>query len=209
MTRPTIDTFSFKTTTGYAPHGRPPADKIDKRFAPIFARLDKLKENRSAAEELVNHLAQPARDAEATNADDTAAAEAIAKGKNAPDRDNEHKLAADRKQSGLNLAGYALAIQTVEAEAEALRDSITPSTADLEARRENIRAMVETLKTEHAAFLTAEAVHEWNTRGIYLSRTNYNPQDLLPALAAWSGAQRYNTAPTSELFNALADTLTN
>lgn len=209
MPRPILNTMNFLAVQGYAPGGRPPADKIDPRFSEIFARLDKLKENRSEAEELVNYLAEPARDGEAKAEDDAAAAAAIAKAKNAPDRVNEHKLAAGRKQAGLNLSGYSLAIQTVEAEAEALRDSITPSTADVEARRENIRELVEALRAEHAAFLAAEAVHEWNTRGIYARQPNYNPQDLLPALGSWSGAQRYNSAPTIELFNTLADTLTN
>ncbi|BCW70342.1 hypothetical protein [Arthrobacter sp. NicSoilB8] len=209
MTRPTPNTVNFIAATGYAPHGRPPADLIDKRFAPIFSRLDKLKANRSDAETLVNHLADPARDLEATAADDAAAAAAIAKEKNAPDRVNEIKLAADRKQAGLNLAGYAEAIRAVENEAEDLRDSIAPDTAALEAHREKIHDMVEALREEHAAFLQAESVHQWNTRGILLTRPNYNPQDLLPALAAWSGAQRYESAPTSALFSTLADTLTN
>jgi hypothetical protein len=209
MTRPTNNTVNFKAVTSWTPQGRPPADMIDERFAPIFARLDKLKENRSDAEQMVNHLAQPARDIEATNADDTAAAEAIAKGKNAPDRTNEHKLAADRKQAGLNLAGYALAIQTVEAEAEALSDSITPDTAVMDSHRERIHGLVELLKEEHAAFLTAEAIHQWTVNGIYLRRPNFNPQDLLPALGNGAGGHDYQSVPTSAIFDTLADALTN
>lgn len=209
MTRPTNNTTNFLAATSYAPHGRPPADKIDPRFAPIFARLDKLKADRSAAEELVNYLADPARDAEATAEDDAAAAAAIGKGKNAPDRINETKLAAGRKQAGLNLAGYAGAILAVETEAEDLRDSIAPDAAALEAHREKIRGLVESLKTEHAAFLAAEAVHQWSINGIYLARPNYSPQDLLPNLASGAGGHSYQSAPAAALFATLADTLTN
>ncbi|UVJ40245.1 hypothetical protein [Arthrobacter sp. CJ23] len=203
MTRPHL-----RPHTGYdrstEPLSRPTTDLLPEIFATLFADADKYREQGSRAEQELKRLAEPARDTEAKQADDQAAAAAVRDGNPAPARIHEAQLVTDREQAIRNMAAYPGIIADTtnaihEARAE-LREHPDhgKETAKIKAK---LKTDLEKAQATYQAFLESEARDAWIETATPMRplRNLVNPADIVHDLER--GYITDQTAGTTVLAN--------
>lgn len=163
MTRPRLRNQNGPDTST-RPLSRPANNQLPEQFADLFAEADKYRDGQHRAEQELNHLADPARDAEAKQADDNAAAEAIKAGNPAPERTHEAQLAKDRAQAARNLEAFPRLISDADNAIHDARYKLLEhpdqgkETAKLKAK---LKADIERAQATYQAFLESEARDAW------------------------------------------------
>ena len=208
MTRPQL-----RPHTGYdrstEPMSRPTTDQLPEHFAALFTAADSYQEQRSLAEQELNRLAEPARDAEAKQADDNAAAAAVRDGKPAPARTHEAQLITDREQAARNMAAFpgiiadaTNAIHDARAELREHPDH-GKETDKLKAK---LNADLERALSTYQAFLESEARDAWIETATPMRplRNLVNPTDIIHDLErGYITDQTAGTTVLANLYTAL------
>jgi hypothetical protein len=203
MTRPHL-----RPHTGYdrstEPTVRPGMEHLPEIFGPLFNDADNFREQRSHAEQELNRLTDAARDAEAKQADDQAAAAAVKAGKPAPARTHEAQLVIDREQAARNMAAFpgiiSDAMNAIHDARATLREHPDhgKETAKLRAK---LKTDLERAGDTYQAFLESEARDAWieNASPVRPLRNLVEPADVVRDLER--GVIPEQTAGTTVLAN--------
>ncbi|WP_104175513.1 hypothetical protein [Arthrobacter sp. Y81] len=204
MTRPQISRNNNGPDRSTEFMSRPKPEQLPKEFAALFVKADMWRERQSTATQTLNHITDPARDTEATKADDEAATAAVKTGKPAPARDHETQLAADRAQAARDAAAYPGIVRDAITEIEEARKAAAEArgfgteTAKL---KDKLRADLDRAHATYLAFLESEARDAWieTATPMLPLRNLVTPADILNDLTR--GVIPDQTAGTTVLAN--------
>ncbi|NMI00727.1 hypothetical protein [Pseudonocardia acidicola] len=178
----------------YAPHARPPADKIPGELTELIAERDKIAERANAARRRVDDLADQRHDLEAEKADRDAATAAARAGKPIPPPTAVPELAEGRDQAKREAEAQRAALAAVVADLSTACYNARAALEESEAKRRTaVRTKIEKQAEQLAEAVDQEkrdrAVFDWLAgRPLDRNRATAHFIDVLPELGGHGAA---------------------